>query len=82
MSDLSDRTRRFLFYWDAGFRETGPHALDLVKEVSPGKPSVELQKLVGVHQGNDSCCCCVVFSQSLQYNIILYNIQNRKTEKV
>jgi len=28
-----------------------------------------------------ACCCCCVF-YSLQYNIILYNIQNRKTEKV
>jgi len=29
-------------------------------------------------------CVCILFSQSnpIQYNIILYNIQNRKTEKV
>jgi len=26
------------------------------------------------------CCCVFSFSQSLQYNTILYNIQNRKTE--
>jgi len=25
---------------------------------------------------------CILFSESLQYNIILYNLQNRKTEKV
>jgi len=25
---------------------------------------------------------CIFFSQSMQYNIILYNVQNKKTEKV
>jgi len=64
------------------------HLLILIvsTRIPPKKKNYNIQILLlsmwCVSTQNEAVLLCILFSQSLQYNIILYNIQNGKTEKV